>query len=194
MADIVWRPIPGYEGFYEVSTSGQIRSVYRYRKVLKPMVSNTGYERVDLFKKRVRKQFSVHRLVALTFIDNPDGKPYVNHKDENKTNNSVDNLEWVSHVENCRYGTAIKRRIEHTDHGKRDRSWQTKEHYDRVSISMSQPIICVETGKIYRNCKAASEDTGYSRRSINRWANSGKQIAGKPTFKKYERGDDLSHV
>ena len=74
MAGIEWRPIPGYEDLYEVSTSGQIRSVYRYRKVLKPMISNTGYERVDLFKKRVRKQFSVHRLVALTFIDNPDGE------------------------------------------------------------------------------------------------------------------------
>lgn len=114
-----WKPIPGYEGFYEVSDSGQVRSIYRYKKVLKPMISNTGYERVDLFKNKVRKQFSVHRLVAMAFIENKDRKPFVNHKDENKLNNNANNLEWVSHVENCHYGTAINRRTEHLDYSKR---------------------------------------------------------------------------
>lgn len=119
MAKEVWKPIPNYEGFYEVSNTGKVRSVYRYKKVLKPMISNTGYERVDLFKNKNRKQFSVHRLVAMAFIDNPENKPFVNHKDESKTNNCVENLEWVTHVENCRYGTAIKRRTEHFDYSKR---------------------------------------------------------------------------
>lgn len=115
----VWRPVPNYEGFYEVSNTGKVRSIYRYKRVLKSMISTTGYERVDLFKNKNRKQFSVHRLVAMVFVDNPNGKPFVNHKDENKLNNSADNLEWVTHVENCRYGTAIARRTMHLDYGHR---------------------------------------------------------------------------
>lgn len=117
--DETWKPVPNYEGFYEVSNTGKVRSVYRYKRVLKPMISNTGYERVDLFKNKHRKQFSVHRLVALAFIDNPNAKPFVNHKDENKLNNSAENLEWVTHVENCKYGTAITRRTAHLDYSKR---------------------------------------------------------------------------
>ena len=97
----IWKSILDYEGLYEVSNYGRVRSVYRYKRILKPMISNSGYERVDLFKNKNRKQFSVHRLVALTFIDNPEGKEIVNHKDENKLNNHMDNLEWVTNKENC---------------------------------------------------------------------------------------------
>lgn len=148
----VWKPIPNYEGFYEVSNTGKVRSVYRYRRVLKPMISNTGYERVDLFKNKHRKQFSVHRLVAMAFIDNPNAKPFVNHKDENKLNNSADNLEWVSHVENCRYGTAIKRRTQHLDYSKRriNNAGQIK--------ACSKPIAqYTKDGIFIRNWKSASE-------------------------------------
>lgn len=190
----IWKPIPNYEGLYEASSLGRIRSVYRYNRILKPMISNSGYARVDLFKNKNRKQFSVHRLIAMTFISNPEGKKAVNHIDENKLNNCIDNLEWVTHKENCNFGTAIKRRLMHTDYDMRDRSWQTAEHYEQVSITMSQPVICVETGKVYRNCRAASEDTGYPARSISRWINGKKQKAGKLTFRKYERGNDLSHA
>ena len=101
----VWKPIPNYEGFYEASNTGKVRSIYRYKRILKPRISNTGYERVDLFKNKSRKQFSVHRLVAMTFVNNPDAKPFVNHKDENKTNNSVSNLEWCDNRYNSYYGT-----------------------------------------------------------------------------------------
>lgn len=185
----IWKPIPNYEGLYEASSLGRIRSVYRYNRILKPMISNSGYARVDLFKNKNRKQFSVHRLIAMTFISNPEGKKAVNHIDENKLNNCIDNLEWVTHKENCNFGTAIKRRLMHTNYDMRDRSWQTAEHYEQVSITMSQPVICVETGKVYRNCRVASEDTGYPARSISRWINGKKQKAGKLTFRKYERGE-----
>ena len=114
-----WKPVKGYESLYEVSNTGKVRSIYRYKRVLKPMISNSGYERVDLFKNKCRKQFSVHRLVAIAFIDNPDGKEIVNHKDENKRNNNAENLEWVTHIENCHYGTAISRRTTHLDYSKR---------------------------------------------------------------------------
>ena len=116
------------------------------------MISNTGYERVDLFKNKSRKQFSVHRLVAMTFVNNPDAKPFVNHKDENKLNNFADNLEWVSHVENCRYGTAIARRTEHFNyrHRKINNANQIK--------ACSKPIAqYTKDGIFVRNWKSASE-------------------------------------
>ena len=115
----IWKPVSGYEGLYEVSNYGRVRSVYRYKKVLKEMVSNSGYARVDLFRDGKRKQYSVHRLVALAFIEKNDDKNVVNHKDENKLNNNANNLEWVDHKENCRYGTAISRRTEHFDYKNR---------------------------------------------------------------------------
>lgn len=152
VVDEVWKPIPNYEGFYEVSNMGKVRSVYRYRRILKPMISNAGYERVDLFKNKHRKQFSVHRLVANAFIDNPSEKPFVNHKDENKLNNSADNLEWVTHVENCQYGTAIKRRTQHLDYSKRriNNAGQIK--------ACSKPIAqYTKDGIFIRNWKSASE-------------------------------------
>ena len=148
----LWRPIPNYEGYYEASNLGRIRSVYRYKRVLKPMISNTGYERVDLFKNRHRKQYSVHRLVAITFVDNPDNKPFVNHRDENKINNCADNLEWVTHVENCRYGTAIERRTKHFDYSKR------KINNARQIEARSKPIAqYTKDGRFVRNWKSASE-------------------------------------
>lgn len=148
----VWKPIPGFEGYYEASNLGRIRSIYRYKRVLKPMISNTGYERVDLFKNRRRKQYSVHRLVAITFIDNPDNKPFVNHRDENKINNCADNLEWVTHIENCRYGTAIKRRTQHLNYSKR------RINNARQIEACSKPIAqYTKDGVFVRNWKSASE-------------------------------------
>lgn len=147
-----WKPIPGYEGFYEASDMGRIRSVYRYKRVLKPMISNTGYKRVDLFKDKSRKQFSVHRLVAMTFVNNPNGKPFVNHRDENKLNNCADNLEWVSHVENCRYGTAIARRTEHLDYSKR--RINNAGQIAACSIPVAQ---FTKGGEFVRNWASASE-------------------------------------
>lgn len=152
VTDEIWRPVPNYEGFYEVSNAGRVKSVYRYKRILKPMISNTGYERVDLFKNKVREQFSVHRLVAMAFIQNPYNKPYVNHKDENKLNNSADNLEWVTHVENCRYGTAIERRTKHFDYSKR------KINNVGQIEACSKPIAqYTKDGKFVRNWKSASE-------------------------------------
>ena len=148
----IWRPIPNYEGYYEASNLGRIRSIYRYKRVLKPMISNTGYERVDLFKNRHRRQYSVHRLVAITFVDNPDNKPFVNHRDENKINNCADNLEWVTHVENCRYGTAIERRTKHFDYSKR------KINNAGQIEACSKPIAqYTKGGRFVRNWKSASE-------------------------------------
>lgn len=114
----VWKPVPDCEGLYEVSNKGRVRSLFRYKKILKPSPTN-GYLTVELWRDGRRKRVGVHRLVAMCFCENPENKPFVHHKDESRDNNNADNLEWVTHVENCNYGTAIARRTAHTDYSKR---------------------------------------------------------------------------
>lgn len=177
----VWKPIPNYEGFYEVSNMGKVRSVYRYKRVLKPMISNTGYERVDLFKNKHREQFSVHRLVAMAFIDNPNAKPFVNHKDENKLNNSADNLEWVTHVENCRYGTAITRRTQNLDYLNRK-----VNNANQIAACSKTIIQCEKDGTFIRKWRSASEcsrETGIPISCIRRSATGERKTAGGFVFK-----------
>ena len=110
----IWKPI-GYEG-YEVSNLGRVKS-YKYDKIngkiMKPYKNTKGYLQIDLQldgrKRENRVHLSVHRLVAIAFIPNPDNLPQVNHKDEDKTNNCVDNLEWCTNDYNAHYGTHIER-------------------------------------------------------------------------------------
>ena len=118
----VWKDVVGYEGLYEVSNHGNVRSLDRtvmvnaherlYRKlkgnILKP-TKTIGYCKVTLSKNGKQKYFNVHRLVALSFIPNPSNFPIVNHKDETRDNNNVDNLEWCTHQYNLAYGSSSKK-------------------------------------------------------------------------------------
>lgn len=101
MEQEIWKQIENFEN-YEVSTYGRVRKNYKNKKVkyLKPMKTN-GYLCVELWKNRKRKRIKIHRLVAIAFISNPDNLPQVNHKDLNKENNNVENLEWISNRDNC---------------------------------------------------------------------------------------------
>ena len=107
-----WRQIQGYEGLYEVSNLGRVKSLERYdkmgrlikEKTLNPRKHKKGYLYVGLSKDGIQKKYSIHRLVAIAFIPNPNNLPQVNHKDENKENNCLDNLEWCTNEYNCNYG------------------------------------------------------------------------------------------
>lgn len=112
----IWKPIKGYEGVYEVSNFGRIKSLEReiYRgkdyakrvqkeKILKQVVNKDSYHRVSLNKNSKSKMFAVSRLVAEAFIPNPENKPEVNHIDANRFNNKVENLEWVTAEENLNH-------------------------------------------------------------------------------------------
>ena len=113
----VWKDVVGYEGLYEVSDKGNVRSVERKdsigrkygRQVLKPINNGLGYLRVKLYKGGTRKNKLVHRLVAEAFIPNPENSPQVNHVDEVKDNNKVQNLEWCDSRYNSNHGTRNER-------------------------------------------------------------------------------------
>ena len=121
----VWKPVVGYEGYYEVSNMGRVRSVERRarfvsihgkectrrvrERILKQTPSTRGRLSVMLSKGCEKKRISVHRLVAQAFCENPFGYDEVNHKDENPLNNRADNLEWCSRKNNMTYGTILER-------------------------------------------------------------------------------------
>jgi len=108
----VWKSVVGYAGLYHISNQGRIFRLKNYStiKYLKFNTDKDGYFKVSLCKNNKPKSFYVHRLVAEAFIENPENLPLVNHKDENKTNNKADNLEWCTAQYNTTYnGSTIKR-------------------------------------------------------------------------------------
>ena len=126
-----WKDIKGYEGLYQISSLGRVMSFKTSNpKLLKPTKHHSGYLHIKLSKK----YFSIHRLVALHFLDNPNNYEDVNHIDEDKTNNIVSNLEWCSTKYNVNYGTRTQRQIE----------------------TMSIPIIATKDG-IHREFKSTKE-------------------------------------
>lgn len=101
----IWRPVSEFEGQYMVNQNGDIYSAKK-KIIRKPVLGNNGYYHVMLKSNGIRKSFMVHRIVAMAFIANPDNKKTVNHKDGNKLNNNVSNLEWCSLQDNIAHGFA----------------------------------------------------------------------------------------
>ena len=116
---VVWIDIPNYEGIYQVNNYGEIMRLQSYdarghlrnSKVIKQRTDKDGYKVVGLHKDGEEKKYLVHRLVAMVFIPNPYNYEEVNHKDENKHNNFVLNLEWCSHKYNVNYGNTQTKRV-----------------------------------------------------------------------------------
>lgn len=122
----VWKDIEGYEGLYQVSNKGNVKSLNynktKKEKKLKPGIVGSGYLQVNLCKNKTIKHFLVHRLVANAFLPNPQNFPCVNHIDECKTNNVVTNIEWCTNKYNSNYGTCIQRCHKAQINGKRSKS------------------------------------------------------------------------
>ena len=117
MTEEVWRDVKGYEGLYQVSNMGRVKSLGRKdrfgrvikERILEPAVTHNGYLRVGLHVDGKRKMLRVHRLVCEAFHENPDNKPEVNHINEAKTDNRACNLEWSTRTENCNHGSRNER-------------------------------------------------------------------------------------
>lgn len=107
----IWKDIDGYEGLYQVSNYGRVKSLnYRNKGiegVLAPKLNCKGYLWVILYRGPCHKCALIHRLVGLAFIENPNEYPFINHKDENPLNNCVENLEWCTGSYNVRYSLAL---------------------------------------------------------------------------------------
>ena len=146
VAEVVRRPVRGYENYYVVDQFGRVFGVDRkitvsdngrtYEKPvagkrMKQSLHTKGYKTVTLTKDGKCKTVFVHRLVAEAFIENPDNLPMVNHKGEDKTNNFVENLEWCTASYNRTYGNAVERHAK-TLRGKK----HTEEHKRKISESM----------------------------------------------------------
>lgn len=127
--------IKGFEGRYKINRQGEIYSI-KSRKFLKQQLNVEGYAFVDLCKNGIDYRVPVHRLVAITFLPNPLNLPEVNHKDECRHNNCVENLEWISHIDNCNYGY----------------------HNQRVKVGVSKPVFqCDLEGNVIKRWSSMTE-------------------------------------
>lgn len=146
------KDVVGYEGMYAVTDDGRVYS-YITNKFLKPVFTRDGYLRVCLCKDGTHKTKSIHRIVATAYIPNKNGLPSINHKDENKENNSVSNLEWCDFAYNANYGSRnLKLSI----------TRRNDPHIHR------DPVLCVETGIVYPSKREAERQTGTNHANIGR--------------------------
>ena len=153
----IWKDIKGYEGKYKISSYGRVKSLHYGRvKILKLRKDKDGYYNIDLHSNNDVKTFKVHRLVATHFIDNPNNLPQINHKDENKSNNNIDNLEWCNCKYNMNYGTRSKRAIDKCK--KKVRCITTGEEFD--SIKEAAEKYDIRGTYITANCKRRQKSAG----------------------------------
>lgn len=166
-----WRPIKGFDNRYEVSSDGRVASknyMKSGRRVeLKQFKSDNGYMRVGLSNGGKLQTVSVHRLVASAFIPNPDNLPQVNHKNENKSDNRVENLEWCNQNYNNEYGSRPKRVMEHNQNNPKQNCrvvFQYTLDGDFVRVWPSLSEIQRELGFAYTNiqsCCIGKRKTAY---------------------------------
>ena len=163
-----WRDIKGYENLYQISNYGRVKSFYNNKEqVLKNWINPNGYLLVTLCKNKKKKKISIHRLVAETFLDNPCGYPQINHKDEDKTNNYIENLEWCDAKYNNNYGTKIERQLKlQVNHPKK-----------------SKEVICLETGVIYPSSMEAERQLNIRHSQIIKCCLNKSKTAGGFTWK-----------
>lgn len=165
MEQEIWKDIPGFPG-YQVSNLGQIKSLSRScgyyfikEHLMKPQSDTKGYLRISLSKNNKPKRFFVHRLVAMVFIPNPDNLPQINHKNEIKFDNRVENLEWCNSSYNMNYGNRP----------------------DRYSKPIKQIKNNIEV--VYKSVSEAERQTGIARWNITQCAKGVTKTAGKSIWK-----------
>lgn len=174
-----WKDIKGYEGLYQVSDLGRVRSlerdVYNPRgnvmrhieeKILVQRINKHGYVRVNLYLNGKIKTISTHRLVAEAFLPNPENKSQINHIDEIKTNNAVSNLEWCNAQYNINYGTRTTRAV------KNCRSFKLGDS------PRAKAVFCEELNKTFDCARRAEEELGICRSCVGKVCRGEVKTAG----------------
>lgn len=175
----IWKDIVGYEKLYQVSNLGRVRSYDRevtYKngtvhvhkgRILKTATNKSGYLQINLYRNGTQKVCLVHRLVAMAFLPNPDNLPCVNHKDENRSNSHVDNLEWCTHEYNSNYS--------HTG---------TKANKDRRKQINCYSYPDMKYVTTFESCNEAARQLGVSSSLVSKVAN-GKKPQTKGYYFEY---------
>lgn len=165
----IWKDIEGYEGLYQVSNLGRIKRldslvvhnsggtrIWKGR-ILKPIPSGNGYMIQSLCKGNKKTKYFIHRLIANAFIINPQNKPQINHKDGNRSNNSINNLEWATSSENIKHAFRELGRVP----SKNGTGRRGKLHIQ------SKPIICINTDQYFESISLAAEALGLYQGNIS---------------------------
>lgn len=178
-----WKDISGYDGYYEVSSTGKVRSkdriildknsksVYIKGRLMKQSKNTQGYLVVNLRKNHTSNVALIHRLVANAFIDNPDSLPTINHKDGDKLNNRIENLEWVTYTDNNIHALKLGLR--------NPRGCKVVQFDDRGNVV-----------SIFKSVSEASRETGIGRGVISHCINGRTHSAGRYIWTKIEECND----
>lgn len=161
----MWKDITGYEGLYQISNYGDVKSFHNYgnqkERIMKLCIKK-GYYEVGLRKNGIKKYYLVHKLVANAFIPNPNNLPCINHKDENKLNNNVNNLEWCTYAYNNSYGDRLKRV-----------SISNKLKKEVCKLNINGEIL-----NVYKSIREASRMNNIDFSSISKCINNNRNFAG----------------
>ena len=176
MIEEIFKDIEGYEGLYKISNQGRVLSLGNgnsynsnnsKERILKPAKDKDGYLRVSLFKQGKRKLYLIHRLVAQAFLSNLDNLEQVNHKNEIKTDNRVENLEFCDALYNNNFGSHNQRVAE-----------SNKNHPNK-----SKKVLCVETGKTYLSAHQVQREFGFDFSNISKCCTGRLKTCGGYTWR-----------
>lgn len=184
-----WLPVVGYEGLYEVSNMGRVRSVRRHIRQLKLYYHRNRYVQACLCLDGKCKKFYVHRLVAQAFNMNPANKPHINHIDGVRDNNCADNLEWVTQAENNLHkyrvlgyqGPHKDKKFSAQTRQKMSAYWQ--EHWQRNLHPRCRKVLCVELGRVFSSAAQAVLELNMKNNHISECCKGKRRTCGGYTWR-----------
>ena len=168
--NIKWKPVHIAPENFLISNNGKLYNI-KTKRLLKPRLSNTGYLRYHLSVGGKRYNMAAHRLVAIAFIPNPENKPTVNHKNEDKTDNRVENLEWFTNAEQNIYGTRIERARKHTDYKARKIDYKivaSKHDYTKQNMCGRRKCIAYKNDEFFGSYNSQAEASRATKVNISK--------------------------